>query len=125
MTELMRTILYKYIPSIMDCLDESTLNEVYRKGLKRFERMETIQEIDPEKSMNAPTIVEYIINADSENSLERIHYVCEVDNAFKILLTDYPQFISELKKVAVRLVKGGNEANIFDNLFDWENIAIE
>jgi len=123
MIELLKEKLNNYIPSIIGCLKESTIEEVYQIGHQRFNKM---LEVDSkEKKISATSLIEYIIQADNTNNEEQLHYVEEIDASFKKLLDNHPQFVQKLKIVAERLVKSTNANDIFDNMLDWENIAVE
>jgi|GEM_PF-2903528 len=121
----MKEKLEQYIPTIIYHIDENTLEEVYRKYSKRSYLLIYQQVKNIESKISATSFVEYIIVADFENSNERQHYVREIDNAFQILVSSYPKFISDFKKVAARLINAMNTKDVFNNLLDWQNIAIE
>ncbi len=116
-------ILNKHIPSIIEHIDEDTINEIYEKSSQRYNSM-LVQVTNANDSIiNTPSFIEYITLADRANDIVMLHYVSEINTAFKILLSKYPQYIDKLKKVAVRLL---NAISIeLNDLYDWQNIATE
>lgn len=123
MVDKLKEILNQYIPNIIKNASDKTLEVAYNKAENRYNVLSGIS--SNKNKISAPSFVEYVIINDFINSEENLLFIKKIDTAFKLLLDKYPAFNDKLKENVERMLKATNPIDVFDNMLDWENLAIE